>query len=131
MDISAKFGIPNYEFRLVFGHTKIDYDPDKEGINRNKHGYSLESAVHLLERLLLEPIVLPPSKQTPYAISDAFEEKDEVRHMLMSVDDCGDVVLMVTTMRPDEIVRVLSFRRAHEKERVNFRELTGYVEPKL
>lgn len=50
--------------------------------------------------------------------------------MLMSVDDCGDVALMVTTMRPDETVRVISFRRARENEREKFRELTGYVEPK-
>ena len=131
MDIPAKLGIPNYEFRLAFGRTKIDYDPDKEGINRDNHGYSLESAVHLLERLSLEPIVLPPCKQTPYAIPDAFEERGEVRHNHMSIDDCGYVVLMVTTMRTDETVRVISFRRAHEKEREKFRELTGYVESKL
>lgn len=131
MDIPAKLGIPNYEFRLVFGRTKIDYDPDKEDINRKKHGYSLESAVHLLERLLLEPITLPLCKQTPYAITDAFEENGEVRHNHMSIDDCGYVVLMVTTMRPGETVRVISFHRVYEEdEREKFRKLTGYVEPK-
>jgi len=123
MDILARFSIPNYEFVLVFGRTKIDYDLDKEDINCRSHGYSLESAMHLLER-----IILPMGGQLPYAISDAFEEKNEVRYMLMSVDDCGDVVLMVTTMRPDETVRVISYRRAHEKEREKFKELTGYVE---
>jgi len=126
MDIPTKLGIPDYEFRLAFGHTKIEYDPDKEDINRKDKKYSLESAAHLLEQ-----IVLPLCKQTPYAISDAFEEKGEVRHMHMSIDDCGDVVLMVTTMRPGETVRVISFRRADKKECEKFRELTGYVEPKL
>lgn len=130
MDIPAKFGIPNYEFRLVFGRTKINYDPDKDDINRKKHGYSLESAVHLLERLLLEPITLPLCKQTPYAITDAIEENGEVRHNHMSIDDCGYVVLMVTTMRTGETIRVISFRRAHKEEREKFREHTGYVEPK-
>ncbi len=123
MDIPAKLGIPDYEFRLVFGRTKIDYDPDKEEINRKDHKYSLESAVHLLER-----IVLPLGSQPPHVMSDAFKEKDEVRHMHMSVDDSGKVVLMVTTMRQEETVRVISFRYAHKKERGKFRELTGYVE---
>ena len=124
MDITTKLGIPDYEFRLVFGRTKIDYDPNKEDANRQNHGYSLESAVHLLERILL-----PLGSQPPHAVSDAFKENDEVRHMHMSVDDCGDVVLMVTTMRPDETVRVISFRRAHKDERKKFQELTGYVKP--
>lgn len=129
MDIPAKLGIPNYEFRVVFGQMKIDYDPGKEDINRKKHGYSLESAVLLLERLILQKVILPLCEHTPYARSDAFEEKGEARHMHMSVDDCGSVVFMVTTMRPGETIRIISFRHAHEKEREKFRELTGYVEP--
>ena len=126
MDIPAKPGIPDYEFRLVFGCTKIDYGPEKEEINRKNHHYSLESGVHLLERLLL-----PLGNQPPHVITDSFKEKGEVRHKHMSVDDSGNVVVMVTTMRPEETVRVISFRRAHQKEREKFRELTGYVEPKL
>jgi uncharacterized DUF497 family protein len=123
MDIPGKLGTPEYEFRLVFGRSKIDYDSNKEEVNRRKHGYSLESAVHLLERVLL-PVV-----NAPYAVSDAFMENDEVRHMHMSVDDGGHVVHMVTTMRSDETVRIISFRRAHEDERVEFESLTGYIEP--
>ncbi len=124
MDIPAKLGIPSHEFRVVLGRTRIDYDRDKEYINREKHGYSLESAVHLLERL-----VLPLGDIFPHAVSDAFMENGEVRHMHMSVDDCGDVVLMVTTMRPDETVRVISFRRASGDEVRTFQNLTGYVKP--
>lgn len=48
--------------------------------------------------------------------------------MHISVDDNEKVVFMVTTMRPDETVRVISFRRASPEERNRFRELTGYVE---
>jgi uncharacterized DUF497 family protein len=124
MNIPAKLGIPDYEFRLVLGSTKIDYDPDKEGDNRKKHGYSFESAVYLLERLLL-----PLGNPKPHIVSDAFQENGEVRHVHMSVDDSGNVVLMVTTMRPSEIVRVISFRRAHEDERRKFQELTDYIKP--
>lgn len=123
LDIPAKLGIPNYEFRLVFGSTKLDYDPRKEDTNRKKHRYSLESAVYLLERLLL-----PLENPKPHAVSDAFIENGEVRHMHLSVDDGGCIVLMVTTMRPDETVRIISFRKADSNERDTFRQLTGFVE---
>ena len=122
MDIPAKLGIPTYEFRVVFGQTKIDYDINKEHINRKKHGYSLESAVHLLERF-----VLPLGNKPPHAVSDAFIDNGEVRHMHIGVGDSGEVVFMVTTMRSDEIVRIISFRRASEAETNTFRQLTGYV----
>lgn len=128
-NIPEKLGIPDYEFRLVVGRTTIDYDLDKEDYNRKEHGYSLLSAVHLLERLLLksEPAV-------HHVVSDSFlekgeDEKEEVRHMHMSVDDSGKVVFMVTTMRPDETVRVISVRRASKQERDKFQDITGYVEP--
>jgi uncharacterized DUF497 family protein len=123
-NIPWKLGIPNYEFRVVFGGTTLDYDLDKEDANRKNHGYSLLSGVHLLERL-----VLPIGGSPPHAVSDAFVEKGEVRHMHLSVDDSRKVVLMVTTMRPNETVRVISFRRASEQERLKFHELTGYDEP--
>lgn len=125
MDIPAKLDTPAYEFRVVFGRTTIDYDPNKEEVNRAKHGYSLESAVYFLEGLSL-----PTSTPRPHAVSDAFLENNEVRHMHMFVDDSGGVVLMVTTMRPDETVRVISLRKAHPDEREEFQRLTGYVQPK-
>ena len=123
-NIPGKLGIPDYEFRVVFGGTTLDYDWDKEEANRKKHGYSLLSGVHLLERLLL-----PTGGSPPHAVSDAFVENGETRHMHLSVDDADKVVLMVTTMRSNEAVRVISFRGASEQERSKFQELTGYVEP--
>ena len=41
-------------------------------------------------------------------------------------DDNGNIVFMVTTMRKDETVRVISFRRASNEERNIFFEGTGY-----
>jgi uncharacterized DUF497 family protein len=123
MDIASKMGIPDHEFRVVFGRTKVDYDPNKDDINRRKHGYSLESAVDFLNHL-----VAPAGSSRPHAISDAFLEKGEQRHMHLTIDDGDRVVLMVTTMRPDETVRVMSCREASPKERENFRLLTGFVQ---
>lgn len=122
VNFSSALGIPEQEFRLVLGRTKIDYDPNKNIRNIEKHTYSLEYAVRLLERLLL-PIGVP----RPYARCNSFLEKGEVRHQHMFVDDNGHVVLMVTTMRDDETVRVISLRRASEAEREMFRGLTGYA----
>jgi uncharacterized DUF497 family protein len=122
-EIPRKTGIPDWEFRVVIGTTKIDYDLDKEYSNRQKHGYSLESAVSLLERM-----VFPFVESVPRVTSDGFLEGGEVRHMHMSVDDSGKVVLMVTTMRPNETVRIISFRRASEEEREQFYRVTGFRE---
>ena len=122
-EIGRKMRIPDWEFRLVTGKTKIDYDLDKEYSNREKHDYSLESAVLLLERM-----VFPFGEPLPSMTSDGFMEGGEVRHMHMSVDDSGKVVLMVTTMRADETVRIISFRRASDEEREQFYQHTGFRE---
>ncbi len=128
MDVPDRLDIPDYEFRLVLGRTKIDYDPSKESSNRKNHKYSLESAVYLLKRILLETATCSTDNRKPYIMSDSFIENSEVRHMHMSVDDNGYVVLMVTTMRPDETVRIISFRKANKRERETFKQETGYVE---
>jgi uncharacterized DUF497 family protein len=123
-DIPEALGIPDWEFRVVFGTTKIDFDPNKEATNREKHRYSLESAVEQLERMLL-PLGSPP----PVVTSEGVMEGGEVRHQHLGVDDTGRVVQFVTTMRPVEIVRLISYRRASDNEREAFKQLTGYQEP--
>lgn len=98
------------DFRLIIGRTKIDYDWTKEEINRRRHGYSLESAVHFLERTLL----LNPSP--PLATSDPIDIDGELRYQHMVLDSYDKVLFFVTTMRPDETVRLISFRRASSEE---------------
>lgn len=44
-DIPEQMGIPEWEFRVVIGRTRIDFDPHNEDENRRNHGYSLESPV--------------------------------------------------------------------------------------
>ena len=121
MDFPEKLSISEYEFRLIFGRTRIEYDESKEMANRKNHGYSLESAVHYFEKLLL-----PTGPSSPFMTSDAFLENGEVRHMHMGLDDSGKIVLFVTTMRDEETVRIISFRRAKESECKTFSEYTGY-----
>ena len=120
-DFPDKMEIPNWEFRVVIGRTRIDYDPNKDERNRKDHGYLLESAVEQLERMLL-PLGGSPPKMT----SDGFWEEDEVRHMHMGVDDCGRVIFFVTTMRDPEIVRLISYRAASREEREQFFKHTGF-----
>ena len=114
--------IPVHEFRLILGRTRIEYDVNKELSNRKKHGYSLESAVHYFEQQLL------PIDTKPFITSDSFFENGEVRQMHMSLNDGGHVVLFVTTMREDETVRIISFRRATETERETFFRHTGIAD---
>lgn len=111
-DISGRLGIPDWEFRVVFGRTNIDYDPDKETINRSKHGFCLESGARHLERL-----ILPIGPSAPHMRDGDFVDGSEVRHTHMGVDDSGKIVFFVTTMRPNETVRLISYRRASPEER--------------
>ena len=78
---------------------------------------------------MLKNLVSPVGQARPHLISDSFLEMGEVRHMHLSVDDNSHVVLMVTTMRPNEFVRVISFRRAKTNEHELFARHTGYQEP--
>jgi uncharacterized DUF497 family protein len=107
------------DFRLIIGSTQVDYDLAKEDTNRRKHGYSLESAVSFFERLLL-------FDQTPFISRDA-STTTERRHEHMTVDE-GKIIFLVTTMRSDETVRVISVRRAHAEERNTFFQYTGFKE---
>ena len=56
--LMGQVSVPEWEFRVVFGRTKIDFDPDKELENRKNHNYSLESGVQQLERMVF-PIGAP------------------------------------------------------------------------
>jgi uncharacterized DUF497 family protein len=104
------------DFRVILGHPKIEYDPAKEGINRKKHGYSLESAVDLLTSLVL------PGSLRPFFTGETTRDS-EVRHEHLTMDDSDNVVYMVTTMRENEAVRVISLRRANRQEIASFNKL--------
>lgn len=96
---AEKLGIEKHQLRLIFGSTRVDYGQTKEQINRDKHGYSLESAAYLLQRRLL------PVPQPQLAYRGPVQRNGEYRYELMTLDDDEHTVLFfVVTMRPNEIV---------------------------
>ena len=109
------------DFRVVIGGSAIDYDPDKEDENRAKHKYSLASAVDIFEKLLL------PVPSAPICTRNASTQPEQ-RHEHLAVDSDGKVVFIVTTMRQDETIRIISLRRASSEERDYFTQATGYTE---
>ena len=120
-----KLGVNEHDFRLIIGSSKIEYDENKEQSNIKEHGYSLEDAIPIFERLLL------PFGHGEFRVittRDTFNEYDEIRHNHIGVHRDGKLVFIVTTMRKDESVRIISLRRAHKKERKEYRGLTGYSE---
>ncbi len=109
------------DFRVVIGSSTIDYDQDKEDVNRAKHKYSLASAIDIFEKLLL------PLPSTPICTRDA-STQSERRHEHLAVDSDGKVVFVVTTMRQNETIRIISLRRASNEERELFAHITGYID---
>ena len=104
--------IPEWEFRIVIGRTKIEYDFDKNDENRGTHKLDLESATYLLSKWITSP------KQI--ITSDGFRENDEIRHMHLVQDDDKRILMIVTTMRPSEMVRIISLRVASQEEEATF-----------
>ena len=118
---AMKMGVPDYEFRLVLGKTRIEYDADKERANCRKHGYSLESAAYLLTAYF------PFLTRRRIFLSDSFLKNGEMRHQHLVEDDNKHILFIATTMRPDETIRVISLRPASEYEHLLFEELANQV----
>ena len=120
MNFTEQLNIPDDEFRLILGTTKIEYGDDKNDTNIREKKYSLESAAYFFERLLLD------TAKVPFITSGTSTKYNEKRHMHMSIGDSGEVVFFVTTMRNEETIRIISFRKADKNERKVFFYVTGY-----
>ena len=123
MDIPKRLGIKKTDFRLVIGSSQIDYDTSKEDANLQTHRRSLKEALPILENAIF------PINRKPFITHDSTERNGEIRHQHMGLDKECKIVFFVTTMRPNETVRVISFRRASRRERKIFARETGYQEP--
>ena len=97
MDIPKKLNIKETDFRLVIGSSTVDFDPNKNEINKSKHGYSFDEAITIFERILLP---IPPTP--PFMVKDSIEVNGELRSNVMTIDKQGKVILIALTMRPGE-----------------------------
>ena len=112
--ILRKQNLREYDFRLLIGSSKIDFDSTKDRTNREKHKYSLAEALSVFSSALL--------LMNDLVSSDPYERNGEFRHNHMATYK-GRAVLIVTTMRPNETVRVISMRPASRKDRDLFAQL--------
>ena len=79
----------------------VEFDPAKNGINRDKHGIDLSLAAEFEFETALEKV-------------DDRREYGEIRYQAMGYI-AGRLHLMVYTMRGD-VVRVISLRKANQRE---------------
>ena len=79
---------------------KVEFDPAKDEENRRKHGLSLDH----FDGFDSEPAVLPDERQ----------DYGEIRFRVFGRID-GRGHCLAFTMR-DEMMRLIGFRRAHERE---------------
>jgi len=88
---------------------RIAFDPDKDEINRVKHGVSLDVAAEMdLGAALIEP-----DRRFPYG---------EARFQAIA-PIAGRLHLLAFTMRGD-VVRVISLRKANSRERRRYEQKT-------
>lgn len=80
---------------------KIEFDPDKDAINRRKHGLSLADAA----RLDIESAAVVADERYPYG---------EARFRAYGLMD-GRLHMLAFTMRGD-VLRAISLRRANARE---------------
>lgn len=84
---------------------QIEFDPEKDRINRAKHGVSLEIAVAIFET---------PSVQW----TSLSEEHGEIRHVAVGLIE-GLEFTCIFTMR-NLVPRIISVRRSRHEERERF-----------
>ena len=99
------------EIRFVVGRTSVDFDPDKDDINRKKHGYALDCAIDIIENALF--FYRGMLYRGPY------ERNGEQRFDMMT-EYQGRVVHVSATMWDGDVVRVISMRDARRDERAYY-----------
>lgn len=92
---------------------RFEWDPEKARRNRRKHGISFEDAMHVFE--------------DPYALfePDRGHSTEEERWLAVGLVGGVAVVLVAHAAQqqgPDEIIRLISARRATRKERNRYEQ---------
>jgi len=86
-------------------HMGYEWDPDKAKLNFRKHGIAFADAVSVF------------SDDSAITIEDI--DPDEVRFATLGMDAFGRVLVVVYTWR-EENIRLISARKATEKERKQY-----------
>jgi uncharacterized protein len=86
---------------------EIEFDPDKDAVNRRKHGFGLDVALVLLEGPVLREQVVRP---------DLGEER------WIAICGTRDVIMTVCYAMRETRYRIISVRRASRKERKRYAE---------
>jgi len=89
---------------------RVDWDPGKAAVNVRKHGVSFEEASSVF--------------YDPYELSkpDDAHSPDEQRWITIGVSNRMRTLVVVSTERDEELVRIISARRANRAEVQRYEE---------
>lgn len=86
---------------------RFEFDPKKAASNLKKHGVSFEEAASRL----LDPLV---------RVQDDPDAEGEVRLILLGMSHAGRLLTVCYSLRGDEVIRLISARKATRKEMTNY-----------
>jgi uncharacterized DUF497 family protein len=86
---------------------KIDFDPKKAASNLKKHGVSFDEAA----TSLLDPQAL---------VREDSDAQDEMRFVLLGMSHAGRLLTVCYTLRDEEVIRLISARKATKKEEKSY-----------
>ena len=85
----------------------FEWDPNKAETNRKKHGIDFADAVIVLE--------------DPNAITSDDPDQEEARYITIGMDASGRILVVVYAWRED-VIRIISSRKATNHERKQYEE---------
>lgn len=91
--------------RRILFPVRFEWDPTKDALNRGKRGIGFEEAA---------AVFAPGSRWLD--LDDEAHSEDEIRYRAIGAIARG-VVLVVYTQRDDDVLRIISARRATARER--------------
>jgi len=94
---------------IIMCEIKFEWDPEKDQVNRAKHGLCFREASELFS-----------SGVDFLEIYDELHSADEDRFIAVGPIRSG-VIVVVFTERTEDVVRILSARKASKKERYQFK----------
>ena len=91
----------------MYNHARIEFDPLKSRINREKHGINFGD----VEGVFIDPMALTTEDR----------EHVEQRWITLGMDALGRILVVVYTWRAN-VIRIISVRRASTAERRRYEE---------